>query len=161
MKTINNIFLATVLSTISVILFSSCDESGDTTPPSINLISPANGDKIQIGKVIHFEAEFSDNEMLKSYKIEIHNNIENPHNHILALYSTEQDTEMKFFSYNEAWDISDKRNTTPHIHIDIPSGTIAGEYHLIVYCWDAAGNESYIPCKIILTNEEIEDEQSH
>ncbi|MDR2917555.1 MAG: DUF4625 domain-containing protein [Tannerella sp.] len=160
MNTTNKFLLSAIIAIASTLGFTSCDDDGDTTPPSINLISPTNGEKIQIGKVIHFEVELSDDEMLKSYKVEIHNNIEDPHGHEMALKASEV-TDKNYFSFQKTWNISDKRNTTPHEHIDIPEGVTAGEYHLMVYCTDAAGNESHVASKIILTNEEIEDEHDH
>ena len=52
---------------------------------------------------------------------------------------------------------------TAHIHhhdIVIPANATAGDYHLMVYCTDAAGNESYIARNIKLSNE-VEDEDHH
>ncbi len=161
MNTTNKFLLSAIITIASTLGFTSCSKDGDTTPPSINLISPTNGEKIQIGKVIHFEVELSDDEMLKSYKVEIHDNIEKPHTHETVLKAAETTTDKKYFSFQKTWDISDKKNTTPHEHIDIPENTIAGEYHLVVYCTDAAGNESHVASKIILTDENIEDEHDH
>ncbi|MCC8087985.1 MAG: DUF4625 domain-containing protein [Rikenellaceae bacterium] len=133
----------------------SCDKDGDTTPPNINLISPAEGEFLEIGNEdgIHFEAEFSDDEMLASYKIEIHNNF-NDHGHE---HSKAEESTTPFF-YQNSWDISGSRNTTiHHREIIIPENATPGNYHLLLYCTDAAGNESYVARNIILSQNEDEE----
>lgn len=65
------------------------------------------------------------------------------------------------FSFNRSYDVSGQK--TAHIHhhdIVIPANATAGDYHLMVYCTDAAGNESYIARNIKLSNE-VEDEDHH
>lgn len=65
---------------ISVSLLTACGDSdnplSDTTKPVIDLKSPAEGGVLAIGSEhgVHFEMDLSDDVMLKSYKIEIHNN---------------------------------------------------------------------------------------
>ena len=159
MKT-KNILLSVTIAIVSL-SFASCEkEKGDTTPPVINLTSPVNGELLEIGKDIHFEVEFSDDNMLKSYKVEIHNNFDG-HGHgntysNMAFYLDEI-KEMTPFAFQRSWDISDKKNTTIHHHeIVIPDNATPGNYHFMVYCTDAAGNESHVVCNVILTTEEVE-----
>jgi hypothetical protein len=67
-------------------LFTACSDSdnplSDTTKPVIDLNSPTEGQVLAIGSEhgVHFEMELSDDVMLKSYKIEIHNNFDH-HSH--------------------------------------------------------------------------------
>ncbi|MCC8198575.1 MAG: DUF4625 domain-containing protein [Tannerellaceae bacterium] len=139
--------------------FTSCDDDGDTTKPTINLISPAEGAFLEIGKEsgVHFEAEFSDDEMLGSYKIDIHNNFDD-HGH----ETKSESTETVNFSFSREWDLSGLKNTTEHHHdIVIPANATPGNYHIIVYCIDAAGNQSYVAHNIVLTNEEIKNNHDH
>ena len=71
---------------ISVSLLTACGDSdnplSDTTKPVIDLKSPAEGGVLAIGSEhgVHFEMDLSDDVMLKSYKIEIHNNFDH-HSH--------------------------------------------------------------------------------
>jgi hypothetical protein len=129
----------------------SCDKNdGDTTPPVINLIAPAEGAVLKIGSDVHFDAEFSDNEMLQSYKVEIHNNFDG-HGHHSVLKSAEP---AEPFSFNQSWDISGQKNRKEHHHqIEIPENAAPGNYHLMVFCTDADGNESYLARNIVLSHE--------
>lgn len=167
MKTINNILFAVITIIVSTFTCVSCEESGDTTPPVIELIAPAEGAELMAGKEIHFDMNISDNEMLKSYKVEIHNDIENPHDHEAKLLSLKAG-EADYFSYLNSWDVSDKKNTNVHTHeITIPEDVIPGAYHFMVYCTDAAGNESHIARNITIIphdgseEHEGEDHEGH
>ena len=86
MRTIIKILFLSIISIITSISFTSCsnDNEGDTTPPVINLTAPTEGAVLKIGSDIHFDMELSDNEMLSSYKVEIHNNFDG-HNHTKSL----------------------------------------------------------------------------
>lgn len=159
MKTKNNLFLFAVSIIICGTLFISCDENdGDTTPPVINLIAPAEGAVLKIGSDVHFDVEFSDNEMLQSYKVEIHNNFDG-HGHNRVLKSAES---TQNFSFNKSWDISGQKNKKEHHHhIIIPENATPGNYHLMVYCTDAAGNESYLARNIVLSHDGEEGNHQH
>ena len=155
------ILLLVTIAIVSTLSFASCEkDKGDTTPPVINLISPENGELFETGKDIHFEVEFSDDNMLKSYKVEIHNNFDG-HGHGNTYSNPDfyfvEITETTPFAFQRSWDISDKKNTTIHHHeIEIPENATPGNYHFMVYCTDAAGNESHVVRNIILTTEEVE-----
>lgn len=147
---------------ISSFLFISCDndEDGDTTKPLIQLHEPKEGQELEIGNAsgIHFDMDLSDDVMLKSYKIEIHSNFDN-HPHGRSINPV--DAETVDFTFNRSYDVSGQK--TAHIHhhdIIIPANATPGAYHLMVYCTDAVGNESYIARNISLSND-VEDDDHH
>lgn len=157
MKTIFKYVFLSISITTATLLFISCNngDDGDTTPPVINLIEPAEGDTLKIGNTngVHLEMELSDNEMLSSYKVDIHNDFDG-HTHSKSLKADE----TTVFSFQKSWDVSGKRNTTIHHHeIVIPANATPGNYHLMVYCTDAAGNETYVARDIVLSYEGGED----
>ncbi|WP_333698022.1 DUF4625 domain-containing protein [Bacteroides congonensis] len=146
---------------MSAFVFVSCDndDSSDTTKPLIELHEPKEGQALEIGNEhgVHLEMDLSDDVMLKSYKIEIHSNFDH-HSHGGSSRSAGATVD---FSFNKSYDISGQK--TAHIHhhdIVIPADATPGDYHLMVYCTDAAGNESYVARNIKLSNE-VEDEDHH
>ncbi len=149
MKTSKFITVAILLA--SSISFVACNKKeGDTTKPEINLVSPAEGDTLFAGGEhgIHFEMEVSDDVALGSYKVDIHNAFDG-HSH-----KSEEvhEHEGVAFAYNNSWnDIKDKRNADIHHHeIVIPANAAHGEYHFVVYCTDAAGNESKVVRNVVI-----------
>lgn len=140
-----------VLSAIMCVSFSACDEDeADTTKPVITLDEPEDGDSLRIGESVHFEADFSDDEALGSYLIEIHNNFDG-HNHKVSSSQTRSEETVPF-SLKKSYDLSNLRNTHVHHHdIVIPENATPGAYHLVVYCTDAAGNQSMVARDIILS----------
>ncbi len=150
----------TTILVISVFTFFSCDkEDSDTIKPVIDLHEPAEGQALLIGseKGVHFEMDLSDDVMLKSYKIDIHNNLDH-HSHGGTRAEGEGGVP---FVFNRSYDVSGKKNVHVHHHdIVIPEDATPGDYHLMVYCTDAAGNETYITRNIVLstTAEEEHDE---
>lgn len=84
---------------ISVSLLTACGDSdnplSDTTKPVIDLKSPAEGGVLAIGSEhgVHFEMDLSDDVMLKSYKIEIHNNFDH-HSHDTRTAETTVDSPL-------------------------------------------------------------------
>ncbi|WP_342989194.1 MULTISPECIES: DUF4625 domain-containing protein [Bacteroides] len=152
--------MISLLATVTFMFFS-CDndDSSDTTKPLIELHEPEEGQALEIGNEhgVHFEMDLSDDVMLKSYKIEIHSNFDH-HSHGGNSRAAQETVD---FSFNRSYDVSGQK--TAHIHhhdIVIPANATAGDYHLMVYCTDAAGNESYIARNIKLSNE-VEDEDHH
>jgi hypothetical protein len=138
-------------------LFTSCDE-GDTTKPVIELIEPEEGAELLIGSEngVHFEMDLSDNEQLASYKVEIHNNIgSNYHEHGTDLRSA---NETDVFAFEKTWNISGRNTHIHHHEIMIPANATEGNYHLMVYCTDAAGNESYVARNIVLSLTAVDDD---
>lgn len=152
---INTLIISTlIISIVSVFTLGACSsDDGDTTKPVITLTSPAEGANLQIGneKGIHIEMDLEDNEMLASYKIDIHSNFDN-HNHSKA------ESETIAFTFSKSWNVTGKN---AHIHqheIIVPLNTTPGKYHLMVYCVDAAGNESYVARNIVLSTEGGDDD---
>jgi hypothetical protein len=143
------------LTAIFFFTVTSCKEDSDTEKPVIKLIEPAEDDLLQIGGEhgVHFEAEFSDNEMLASYKVNIHPNFDD-HGHT----ATKDAAETVDFEFEKSWPISGKNADIHHHLIEIPENATPGHYHLMVYCTDAAGNESHIAVDIELSHEAGEEE---
>lgn len=143
-------------------VLTSCDkdEDSDTTKPLIQLHEPEEGQALQIGNVhgIHFDMDLTDDVMLKSYKIDIHSNFDNhPH----SRSNDAGNAETVVFTFNRSYDVSGQKTAHVHHHdIVIPANATPGAYHLMVYCTDAAGNESYIARNIVLSND-VEDEDHH
>jgi hypothetical protein len=137
------------------------DEKGDTQKPSINLIEPENDDVLKIGDDVHFEAELADNQMLKSYKVEIHPNFDG-HSHQAKAENATVD-----FNFNKEWNLDGRKNASIHHHeIIIPENATPGHYHLLVYCIDEAGNEAHVAVNIELSHDAEEhhhddDEDEH
>jgi hypothetical protein len=153
MKKIFN-FFAICLTAILFLAFVSCKEDSDTEKPVINLIEPEEDDILHIGDDVHFEVEFSDNEMLASYKVDIHPNFDG-HTHAV----TKGDDEPEDFTFQRTWTISGKNAAVHHHDIVIPENATPGLYHLMVYCTDAAGNESHIAVDVELSHEEGEEHE--
>ncbi|SBV95085.1 conserved exported hypothetical protein [uncultured Dysgonomonas sp.] len=160
MRTIIKILFLSIISIITSISFTSCsnDNDGDTTPPVINLTAPTEGAVLKIGSDIHFDMELSDNEMLSSYKVEIHNNFDG-HNHTKSLKAEDATTA---FAFQKTWSVTGQKTAKMHHHeIIIPENATPGNYHLMVYCTDAAGNESYVARNIVLSHDGEDDDHDH
>lgn len=144
MKTRLRLFLPVF---IAAVLFTSCSEDDDavidTEAPEITINEPHDGDAIAPGSEMHFEATFSDNVELRSYKIEIHSDFDE---HTHAMYKSSHDVNP--WSYEETFIIPAGRTTyDSDRHIDIPlefneAPISEGRYHLGVYVTDVAGNEA-------------------
>jgi hypothetical protein len=158
MRTKFNSFLV-CLTAISFIAFSSCgkDDDADTTKPVINLVEPEEGDVLKIGGDVHFDLELSDDVMLKSYKVDIHSNFDG---HVHSATLRAESPETVDFTFNKSWDLSGQKNADIHHHeIEIPANATPGDYHLMVYCTDAAGNEAHLARNIILSTEGGEEHE--
>lgn len=142
--------LAFMLVSAFVLVFTSCsnDDGVDTVAPVIELDEPEDGDELLIGAGIHFECDFSDNVMLGSYMIEIHSNFDG-HSHKAKSRAGEEP-----FFLKKSYDLKGLRNSHEHHHdIVIPNNTQEGSYHLVVYCTDAAGNQSLVARDIVLSHD--------
>lgn len=145
--------LFSIFSVLLGLTFVSCDKDNDadTTKPVIKLEEPANGEVLRIGGDVHFEAEFSDDVMLGSYLVEIHSNFDG-HSH-KAPSSRATSEEVPFF-FKKSYDLSGKRNSHEHHHdIVIPEKTKPGNYHFMVYCTDAAGNQTLVSREVVLSHD--------
>ena len=133
------------------------DEDKDTDKPVITLNEPADGDTLFVGHEMHLEMDLSDNVMLRSYKVDIHNNFDG-HSHTK---STETDGA---WTYTKSWDVSGLKNTHIHHHeIEVPDSVdgvpiAKGKYHFMVYCTDEAGNETYVAKSVVVAEGEPHEE---
>lgn len=146
-----HILYTTTLAAIFFITSCSNDKNTDTEKPVIILNNPKEGEIITPGTVIHFDADFSDNEALGSYKIDIHN-ASDGHTH----RDLTTDTNAPWI-FNESYTIEgDLKNTHIHKHIAVPTEITAGlpikegAYHLGVYLTDKAGNQQQVFIKIVI-----------
>ncbi len=138
-------YSAFIISALAVGFVSCSDDKGDTEKPKINLISPANGDSLRIGADVHLDMELSDNDLLSSYRINIHSAEGHTHD-------TKSGESTVVF--DRSWDLSGKKNEPVHHHeIIIPESAKEGEYHFMVYCLDVSGNQSYVVRSVILSHD--------
>lgn len=141
----------------AAVLFTSCSNDDtnvlDTQKPTISIIEPHNEEEVAPGGELHFEAVFTDNVELASYKIEIHSNFDS---HTHSLNKSSQDNP---WSYNQIFTIPAGKTSFEAIHhIDVPSEINGmpiseGTYHLGIYLTDAAGNEEQAFLEIHIEND--------
>lgn len=152
-------YIYSVISLIVCAFVASCSkdkEEVDTTKPVIELNEPEDGDELQIGANIHFECDFSDDVKLGSYMVEIHNNFDG-HSHKAAATRASEGEQPLYLK--KSFDLSGMRNAHVHHHdIFIPENTKPGTYHLMVYCTDAAGNQSVVAREVVLSHDAPEHE---
>lgn len=140
-----------ILLIFSLTLFLSCSDD-DTKKPIIEVVTPTDGDHFHPGETISVRINFSDNEELASYKIEIHFNNDR-HNH---KNGSTTDTP---FQYTTTGNFEKGLNRFELVHdIDIPAlinelPVKNGEYHLGVYCIDKAGNQREVFVEIEIEQE--------
>lgn len=151
--------------------FQSCGSDDDDDRPTISNLEPTEGEKLQIGKAVHFEADIASNNGLKSYKIDIHNNFDG-HSHTKSISA---DTDSVAYSFTKTWttDKTDgeslfgKKNTTLHHHEIVIPTTIdgkpvkTGKYHFVLYVVDQDGYETLQARNIVLTYDEVDENAHH
>lgn len=141
----------TIAALFGMLFVTACSKENlksDVTKPVIELISPQEDATIQIGNAhgVHFEMKLSDDHALKSYKLNIHSNFDGHEHHTHSRASQTVD-----FKFDKVYDVSGLKNTTVHHHdIVIPENATPGNYHLMVFCTDEAGNEAVVARDIIL-----------
>ncbi len=147
---------------MSVFAFISCDDSdSDTTKPVIELSEPEEGQELKIGDEhgVHFEMDLSDDVMLKSYMIEIHIISTNIRMERAGLPLRAKPLSI---SVSTGLMISPKENGAyPSPRYCNSGQCYSGDYHLMVYCTDAAGNETYIARNIVLSTTAERDDHHH
>lgn len=141
------------LSLIALFLFcmTACEQA-DTVPPTIVVASLEEDAAIKAGEELCVQVTFTDNKALSAYKINIHPNF-NGHSHAPmrqenpARAASEEsktvDFEITLTSASQN-DPLTGTNCFRDIDIDIPDNATPGNYHLLIYCTDAAGNEMYV-----------------
>lgn len=130
MKTIKT--LPFILLLLIELIITSCKRTKpDETVPSLIVSNPTSGQTYNAGSNIELKALFSDDIALSQYKIDIHDAFDD-HSHKMAVVPW------------AAIIIEDLAGTSQSIikEINIPSDAAAGRYDLLIYCLDAAGNES-------------------
>lgn len=157
-----NILLSLALVAMACSFLTSCEKKvQDNQRPKVNLIEPEEGAKLKIGNKhgVHFEMKLTDDVMLASYRIEIHNNFDG-HNHT-ASKSLRHGDEKPFF-FQKEYSLKGQREASIHHHdIVIPEGVAEGNYHLMVQVLDAAGNETTVARNVVLTEEGGDDHHHH
>lgn len=102
----------------------------DNEKPVITVTEPANNFTVSAGGEIHFEAEFTDNEALAQYSIDIHGAEGHSHGKMASEWTSTQIVDISGTS------------KTVHEHIDVAVDADTGDYHMVINCIDAAGNEA-------------------
>ncbi|MBW3520127.1 DUF4625 domain-containing protein [Flavobacterium sp. NKUCC04_CG] len=149
MKTIRIFSILALTAFFGLASCSSDDNNIDTVRPVVNLIAPKEGAVLVAGKDVHFDLEVSDNVMLGSYKVDIHNNFDN-HNHPSSISNKEND-DLVAFVFNKTWSLEGMKNADIHHHeIIIAANAKPGKYHFVVYVVDHAGNESKVARNIVI-----------
>ena len=156
---IKSLFTLCVLCGLLVLSMTSCEEA-DTRPPYITLVSPKEDATIETGKELCIQVTFLDNMALRSYKINIHPNFnghthaparEDAHERIMNQSQQTVDFEITLTSESQSDPLSGQE-CFRDIDIDIPADATPGNYHLLIYCTDAAGNETYYARDLTLVN---------
>lgn len=167
MKNLNKITLYLAVLAASVFITSCSDEDVDNMKPTIKLVAPVDDQVLHPGSELHFECEFADDVELRSYKVEIHNNFDgHTHEHATVLKSAGEEHGHPW-AYSKSWDFeAGQKNAAIHHHEIVVPQTILvdgveeevaeGNYHLGVYCMDAAGNESKVFVDIVIEHQEIQ-----
>ncbi len=129
-----------------VVSCSSDDDSLDSSAPTIVVEEPTMHEEFALGDEIHFDALFTDDVELASYKIDIHNNFDGHEHRGVVPYHNDEP-----WTYQESFTIP-HGNTEYHVHqhIDIPNNILPGDYHFGVILIDAAGNESQVYLEIVI-----------
>lgn len=130
---------------VSALFFTACSDDDtviDDQKPAIAIEEPHDDEDIAPGSEIHFEALFTDNVELESYKIEIHEAFDD-HTHGFNKSSHQSNP----WSWSQVFDIPAGLTSYDAVqHIDVPelingNPVSEGVYHFGVYVTDAAGNE--------------------
>ena len=139
-------------------LLAACEENEtDSTAPTIHIESPADHDAFTPGETLTFAAVFSDNVELRSYKIDVHHNSDG-HSHGRLAH---EDGHPWDFTQTGSFEPGTKETQVTHA-IAIPAiidgeEVASGEYHLAVFCTDAAGNENQAFVEIELAHDHDEE----
>ncbi len=153
----------------SAFAFLACEEVDvDNEKPVILIIAPTDDKAVAPGSAIYFEVEFSDNEALASYKVDIHGAFDNHTHNVTELSGIITRATTDSVAFEKTWRESDflalgetpiagrKQATVTHQHIVIPENVNGkplreGHYHFIVYCTDQSGQESFVAQEIFVS----------
>ena len=147
-----------VSTVIALLVFSQCKKESDTEPPKIELISPVNCDSIWRGDFITFEANFSDNEELATYAVNIFENFDHETYGSSDQGCPQEPEKNPFnpFKYVTVQDIPPGQTqfTTGH-DIIVPESIDTGDYLFIVYAQDKKGLQSYYSVSLKIVTDDI------
>lgn len=138
----NQLFLSMKMTKIFAgggILFSaflfSC-ANNDTEGPGVVVNSPTQNATVFTGSNLIIDADFTDNEALNQYKIDIHGEHDgHSHGKLNSIYPAFDTIIVGNFSGNTIGDIE--------VIVPIPDNIWPGPYHVMVYGLDQKGNETY------------------
>ncbi len=117
---------------MTAFLATSCKKDDvDNTKPTIVINEPEEEEQFALGSELHLDVDFADDVELHQYKVDIHS--AEGHDH--------KSTSEKWV-FEQVYDLSGYKNKNIHDLIAIPATIDAGDYHVIIYCTDKAGNES-------------------
>lgn len=119
---------------VLISIFSSCSPDSDTEKPAITIITPEVEQVFAPGAVINIKFELRDNDALRSFKIDIHEN--DGHNHGPRVGRSTN----AVFSYEKTEQISSNVYRSSR-EVTIPTDAELGEYDLGIIVIDASGNE--------------------
>ncbi|MGQ1785013.1 MULTISPECIES: DUF4625 domain-containing protein [unclassified Saccharicrinis] len=152
---------------IFIFVFVACSSSDevDTTKPTIELMKPVDGEAFHPGDKIEFICNFSDNDELASYKVDIHSAFDSHAHSAIQLKSGAEEDHGEAWDYENTWTFEDGLSTASvsHqemvipvtiLHEGVSEEVAEGHYHLGVYCLDAAGNQSEFFIEIEIEHEE-------
>jgi len=148
MKNVINLFFFIIIAVVMV----SCskDNETDTQKPEIDMqiagAFPQPCDTIYTGEIFIFKALFSDNQALKAFNIELHQNF-NQHTHGSHNETCPMDPvkdPVNPFYFNRNFTIPAGSNTFgARVEIEIPGGVDTGDYHFMVKVTDSEGWQSW------------------
>lgn len=159
--------LSLALATSIMSCSSDDDAPRDSSAPIIVLNEPFEDEEFEPGEEIHFDADFTDDVALQSYKADIHY-AGDGHSHRPAPMSENHDHEHE---HSVEWDFEitgmiSGTSANAHMHIDIPNliehdGEMhpikEGLYHFSVFALDTAGNQSMIVRDIFIESHHDND----
>ncbi len=140
------ILLFTLLCALWACSSDSDDNAKDMTYPEITdkgiTANPIDCQQYKRGETIYVCYQFSDNQALGNYNIEIHNNFDH-HTHGTTHTDCPMDANkepVKPFVFNQDYTIpAGSKSYTAKVEIPIPADADAGDYHFMIRLTDAAG----------------------
>ena len=161
-------FSIKLIALFTLTFFAACssddDEILDSERPEITVNDPVEGEAFEVGGELHFDVNFSDNDALSSYRVDIHNNFDG-HTHSGVLNSTVsfdpvmQATSVRPWSFNQTFNIEGAPQTYhAHEHIEIPDDIAEGPYHLGITVIDVSGNENQVYVEVVIGEDHTGEE---
>ena len=158
-------FSIKLIALFTLTFFAACssddDEILDSEKPEITINDPVVDEVFQVGGELHFDIDLSDNDALKSYKVDIHNNLDG-HTHSGVLNSTvgtKQSSSISPWAHNESFQIEGTPKTYhAHKHIEIPDNIAEGPYHLGITVIDMSGNSDVVYVQFIIGEDHTGEE---